>query len=63
MKDTPKKPLVTKELIEYLERNFPNRCPSPTDTDREVWMAVGAVRVVKNLQNLYETQNQTVIIK
>jgi len=59
MKDTPKKPLVTKGLIEYLEVMFPDRCPDITASNRAVWMAAGKVDVVKHLRMLYEKQNTT----
>lgn len=54
-------PPVTRELVEWLERAFPNRCPSPADSDREIWMAVGAVKVITKLKQLSEKQSTTVL--
>ena len=55
------KPLVTKGLIEDLEKTFPDKCPRENATDREIWMAVGAVNVVKYLKRLHESQTKNVL--
>ena len=34
-------PTITRELMEYLEKHYPERCPSPTDSEREIWMYAG----------------------
>jgi hypothetical protein len=36
-------------LIEWLETLYPERCPDPKDTEREVWMKAGERRVVRVL--------------
>lgn len=54
-------PHVSRELVERLEKAFPNRCPRITDTNREVWMAVGAAEVVKVLRRWYEQQEHNVL--
>lgn len=38
------------EVIARLEALYPDRAPSPDATDRQVWMAVGAVEVVRWLR-------------
>lgn len=53
-------PAVSRELVEYLERIFPNRCPSITDTNRAIWMAVGHQDVIRKLRSLYEQQSKSV---
>lgn len=50
------KPNVSKELIEYLEVVFQDRCPDKTDSERQIWMDVGAVSVVRHLKSLAEAQ-------
>lgn len=56
-------PGVSTELIERLEETFPDRCPAPTATDREVWMAVGAAAVVRKLKHVHQIQHTTVLVK
>ncbi len=42
-------PVVSQDLVERLALLFPDRCPVPAMTDRDVWIAVGEARVVKFL--------------
>ena len=56
-----KSPGVSKDLIEYLEKNNPNRCPNISDSDREIWIAVGVQKVIAHLRKLYEIQLQNVV--
>jgi len=49
-------PYVDKELIEWLEKIYPDRTPSIEMTDREIWVQRGNVNVVLKLRDLYEEQ-------
>jgi hypothetical protein len=49
---------VPKELLEHLEKQFPDKCPAPDATDREVWMAVGAASVVRSLRSILNRQSK-----
>lgn len=40
--------------LRALNRLFPDRCPNPSDTDRDIWMKVGARRVVEFILSEYE---------
>ena len=51
-----KKPHVPRELLQWLKARFPDRAPDREDTDREVWLAVGQVEVVRHLQSLFDEQ-------
>lgn len=42
-------PPFSDEQLAYLNALYPEACPDVTDTEREIWMAVGARRVVKRL--------------
>lgn len=44
------------DVVDFLDKLFPNRCPKETDTEREIWIAAGAARVVKKLRQIAETQ-------
>ena len=46
--------MVTKELLDHLKENFPNRCPKITESDREIWAHVGECNVITYLERLYE---------
>ncbi len=50
------KPHVSTELLEYLKATFPDSCPDKTDLDRDIWMSVGAVAVVRHLEALERAQ-------
>jgi hypothetical protein len=59
MTDTSKQaPAVSQALLDYLIRLYPDRCPDPAETDREVWMAAGAAKVVRKLRSVFEEQSK-----
>lgn len=58
-KPNPKKPYVSRELLAWLERIFPDRAPTRAASDREIWIAVGGVEVVKHLRAIHEAQETT----
>lgn len=45
-------PAVPLALVEELEHRYPDRCPSPDASDREIWMAVGQARLVAFLREM-----------
>lgn len=54
-------PVVPKDLLEELERRFPDRMP-PINTDIELLRAMqGQVTVVKYLRHQFNLQNQTIL--
>ena len=50
--------LTTAELLEALEICYPQRCPDPADTEREIWMKAGERRLVNVLKSKYEDANE-----
>jgi len=54
-------PVITDELINYLDRLYRDVSPEPSMTDREIWMHRGAVGVVRNLKLLRDKQRETVL--
>jgi hypothetical protein len=50
------KPAIDAALLEYLDRVFPDKCPSLTDNDRRIWADVGAREVVLHLKSLHQQQ-------
>lgn len=56
-----KTPYIDEKLVEFLEEHYPDRCPEPDDTDREIWMNRGAVGVVRHLRRLFTEQNENLL--
>jgi len=54
-------PYVPKDLLEALEKLYPERTPEPEWSDREIWMRVGERRVVRFLKRIFEQQNENVL--
>ena len=52
----PTVPYFTKEQLDYLNRLYPERCPEPNATDREIWMQVGQRQVVRHIEKQYQNQ-------
>ena len=55
-------PALSQELINKLDKLFPDKCPLLTDTEREVWYKVGQRSVINYLQQTYDDQLQDNII-
>ena len=52
-------PPVDEALIKKLGEVYPESCPDPALSDREIWMAVGCRQVVRMLRAVYlEQQNE-----
>jgi hypothetical protein len=54
-------PHVSIELLEALDRLFPERCPDPSWADRDIWRKTGNREVVRFLRAKFDEQNETVI--
>lgn len=54
-------PVVDPQLVEHLRSIFPDRCPHPRWTEREVWMAVGSATVVTYLSALVAQQEENIL--
>ena len=60
MKDNRIGFLITPEVLEELEAMYPDRCPQPSMSEREIWMAVGARGVVDTLKTRHEQAQEYV---
>lgn len=49
-------PPVNNDLIEYLDRLIPHRCPSIADSDRSIWIYSGKRELVEFLKKRHEDQ-------
>lgn len=54
-------PRISKDFIEALDALYPERCPEPQWSDREIWMRVGERRVVRALQRIFDEQNRNIL--
>lgn len=53
-----KAPFVDPKVVAWLATLFPDRCPRLTDSEREIWMAVGAQGVIKKLSATVKAQSE-----
>ena len=57
-KDPSKLPEIPRELLEALDRLFPESCPKMEWSDRQVWYEVGRRSVLRFLWSAYKEQNE-----
>jgi hypothetical protein len=62
MNDELALPALSKDLIDKLDKLYPDKCPLLTDDDRMVWFKVGQRSVINYLQQIYDEQLQDNII-
>ena len=53
--------IVTKELLEELEKRFPDRCPEPDLSLDEIRFKQGQVSVVRFLRQHHEAQSKNIL--
>lgn len=54
-------PAIPEDLLKALDAKYPELCPDPSWTEREVWMRVGERRVVRYLKRIFAEQNENVL--
>lgn len=42
-------PVLSVDLIDQLDKLYPEACPDPSMSERDIWMAVGARKLVRGL--------------
>lgn len=55
-------PVVSRELIEELEKRFPDRCPEPFASADEIRFMCGQVSVVRFLRERYKWQQERLAV-
>jgi hypothetical protein len=53
-------PTLSSDLIEELQKAYPQRCPKITDTEREIWMYAGAAALVQKLVTFLEQDKDNI---
>jgi hypothetical protein len=61
--DNLKFPKISKELLEVLEKRFPDRSPDLHDSMDSVRFQSGQVSVVRLLRHHFDLQNQNILEK
>lgn len=61
MKDIPKCPPLSQELIDYLNATVPEKCPDPRTPDREIWMYSGKRELVRGLIAQFHSQQENIL--
>lgn len=51
-------PPIDEALLNVLEVTFPNRCPDPEWSEREIWQRVGEQRLIRWLRHQYKNQQE-----
>lgn len=59
--DNNKFPVVSKELLEELEKRFPDRLPDNPTTQDQYLLRQGRVEVVRFLRHQFNLQNQNIL--
>lgn len=60
MPDTPF-PFLPEDLIDELNRRYPERTPESEWAEREIWIRVGERRVIRFLNEMYARQNENLL--
>lgn len=53
--ETP--PHIPVAVVDWLSEIFPDKCPSESDSDRAIWIAVGAQQVIRKLRKTIDIQS------
>lgn len=51
-------PHLSSELIEQLDETHPHRCPSPKQSEREIWMQAGERLLIDRLLQRKKAQDE-----
>ena len=51
-------PVITEEIIDYLDKLFPDKCADLKDTDKEIFYKSGQRSVVNHLKEQFKIQGE-----
>lgn len=54
-------PFISDELLQYMERLYPDKAPEPDQTDRVIWMNRGEVGVLRHFRRLHQEQRENMM--
>jgi 23S rRNA maturation mini-RNase III len=53
--------MISKELIDYLEKQFPNKSPDLNDNERKIWFKAGQSSVVSHLKKILDDKENNIL--
>jgi hypothetical protein len=53
--------MISQELINYLEKQFPDKSPDLNDNERKVWFKAGQSSVVSHLKKILNEKENNIL--
>ena len=53
--------MISQELINYLEKQFPDKCPDLNDNERKMWFKAGQSSVVSHLKKILNEKENNIL--
>ena len=53
--------MISQELIDYLDKQFPDKSPDLKDSERQIWIKAGQVSVVSHLKMILNDNDQNIL--
>ena len=53
--------MISQELIDYLDKQFPNKSPDLKDSERQIWIKTGQASVVSHLKMILNDNDQNIL--
>jgi len=53
--------MITQELINYLEKQFPDKSPDLNDNERKIWFKAGQSSVVSHLKKILNDKENNIL--
>jgi len=53
--------MISQELIDYLEKQFPNISPDLNDNERQIWFKAGQSSVVSHLKKILNDKENNIL--
>jgi hypothetical protein len=54
-------PFIPQDLLDDLNRRYPERCPEVDWSDRDIWLKAGERRVIRFLNEQFKRQNENLL--
>ena len=54
-------PFIPQDLLDDLNRRYPERCPEADWSDRDIWLKAGERRVIRFLNEQFKRQNENLL--
>jgi hypothetical protein len=54
-------PFIPQDLLDDLNRRYPERCPEVDWSDRDIWIKAGERRVIRLLNDMFARQQENLL--